>query len=63
MFSIQGFLTCMSKLPDELQTPQPDLKVSDSQPYDCPAQHHADCATALMRQVHNQSRAASQCQV
>jgi len=63
MFSIQGFLTCKSKLPDELKTPQPDLKISDSQPYESPAQHHADCASALTRQVHDQLRAALQCRV
>ena len=32
MFSIQGFLTCKSKLLDELQTPQPIWKISDCQP-------------------------------
>ena len=27
MFSIKGFQTCRSKLPDELKTPQPDWKI------------------------------------
>ncbi len=36
MFSIHGFLTCKSKFPDELQTPQPNWKISDCQPCESP---------------------------
>lgn len=43
MFSIQGFLTGQSKLHDELQTPQPDRKISDLQPHESQSVHHADC--------------------
>ena len=51
MFSIQVFLTCKTKFPDELQTHQPDCKISGSQFYKSPAQHHTDFCTACTQQV------------
>ena len=40
MFNIEGFLTCKSELPDELQTPQPNRTIPDLQPYESPTQHY-----------------------
>ena len=59
MFNIQGFLTCKSKLPDELQTPQPN---QDLESYESPAHRHRDCTAARTQHVNDQSRAASQMQ-
>ena len=43
MFSIQGFFTGQSKLQDELQTSQPDRKISDLQPHESQSKHYTDC--------------------
>lgn len=40
-FSIQGFLTAQLKLYDEFQTPKPDRKISDLQPYQRQPELHA----------------------
>jgi hypothetical protein len=54
MFSIQGWLTGQSKLHDELQTAQPDRKISDLQPHKSQLEHHANCCSTWAPQIHDQ---------
>jgi len=54
MFSIQGCLTGQSKLHDELQTPQPERKISDLQSPQSKAEHHTNCSIAWASQAHDQ---------
>ena len=61
MFSIQGFLTCKSKMHDELQTPLPNRTMPDCLPYEGQAQHDANCQPDLTPQVQDQPRVAPQC--